>query len=80
MSETRPGSESGGVAVSGATTNVRTSIPQVQVIHQPVHSPPYMPSFPYNQQQLMLQNAAVQGELSFFKNCRLSHLIFIVKV
>ncbi|XP_029651499.1 polyhomeotic-like protein 2 isoform X2 [Octopus sinensis] len=61
MSETRPGSESGGVAVSGATTNVRTSIPQVQVIHQPVHSPPYMPSFPYNQQQLMLQNAAVQG-------------------
>ncbi|GAB1603778.1 polyhomeotic-like protein 2 isoform X2 [Argonauta hians] len=61
MSDTRPGSESGAVTVSGATTSVRTSIPQVQVIHQPVHSPPYMPSFPYNQQQLMLQNAAVQG-------------------
>lgn len=43
--------------------NIRSSsalsqIPQVQVIPQPMHSPPYLSNFPYNP-QIMLQNAAV---------------------
>lgn len=40
-----------------AATGIRTpGIPQVQVIPQ-LHSPPFMTQFPYNQQQIMLQNA-----------------------
>lgn len=44
-----------------AQSGIRTpGIPQVQVIPQ-LHSPPYQLSqFPYNQQQIMLQNA-MQG-------------------
>lgn len=34
---------------------------QVQVIHQPMHSPTFMPQFAYNQQQLMLQNMQGKG-------------------
>ena len=60
------------------TTGLRTpGIPQVQVIPQ-LHSPPYQISqFPYNQQQIMLQNA-MQG---MFVNVPTSsiHLVAIWK-
>ncbi|XP_055958578.1 polyhomeotic-like protein 2 isoform X4 [Patella vulgata] len=48
--------------IVATANNIRSPgpIPQVQVIPQQMHSPPYgLPNFPYNQ-QLMLQNAAVQ--------------------
>ncbi|XP_060583062.1 polyhomeotic-like protein 2 isoform X2 [Ruditapes philippinarum] len=51
-----------GNAMNGGmtTTNLRpqlAQLPQVQVIHQAMHSPSFMPQFAYNQQQqLMLQN------------------------
>ncbi|XP_021372534.1 polyhomeotic-like protein 1 isoform X2 [Mizuhopecten yessoensis] len=41
---------------------IRNPIPQVQVIPQ-MHSPPYISQFPYNQQQIMLQNAAMQAAM-----------------
>lgn len=51
-------------------TNLRPQLgqlPQVQVIHQAMHSPSFMPQFAYNQQQqqLMLQNmqAAMQANV-----------------
>ncbi|XP_055958576.1 polyhomeotic-like protein 2 isoform X2 [Patella vulgata] len=49
--------------IVATANNIRSPgpIPQVQVIPQQMHSPPYgLPNFPYNQ-QLMLQNAAVQA-------------------
>lgn len=42
-------------------SGMRSPVSQVQLIHSPLPGPPYLSQFPYNQ-QLMLQNAAVQGE------------------
>ncbi|XP_069117547.1 polyhomeotic-like protein 2 isoform X1 [Argopecten irradians] len=62
---------SNSVPMTSMTTNamatmvaagIRNPIPQVQVIPQ-MHSPPYISQFPYNQQQIMLQNAAMQAAM-----------------
>ncbi|KAK3590803.1 hypothetical protein CHS0354_038686 [Potamilus streckersoni] len=52
-----------GIAQQGAVASIRSPLPQVQVIHQAMHSPSYLPQFSYNQQQLMLQNAAMQAAM-----------------
>ena len=44
----------------GTIRNQLGQLPQVHVIHQPMHSPSYLPQYTYNQQQLMLQN--MQGK------------------
>ena len=47
-----------------AATGIRTpGIPQVQVIPQ-LHGSPFISQFPYNQQQIMLQNA-MQGKTRY---------------
>ncbi|KAL3861049.1 hypothetical protein ACJMK2_007140 [Sinanodonta woodiana] len=53
-----------GIAQQGAVASIRSPLPQVQVIHQAMHSPSYLPQFSYSQQQqLMLQNAAMQAAM-----------------
>ena len=56
-----------------APGNIRSQLsqlPQVHVIHQPMHSPSYLPQYTYNQQQqLMLQN--MQG-----KHRRSTHYVY----
>ncbi|XP_041378510.1 polyhomeotic-like protein 2 isoform X2 [Gigantopelta aegis] len=67
MAEQRTSSTPSSIATTTATTPIASMantirspgpLPQVQVIPQTMHSPPYLAQFPYNQ-QLMLQNAAV---------------------
>ncbi|XP_064610390.1 polyhomeotic-like protein 2 isoform X2 [Liolophura sinensis] len=43
-------------------SGMRSPVSQVQLIHSPLPGPPYLSQFPYNQ-QLMLQNAAVQAAM-----------------
>ena len=45
----------------GTIRNQLGQLPQVHVIHQPMHSPSYLPQYTYNQQQLMLQNMQGKG-------------------
>ena len=61
-------------------TGMRNSIPQVQVIPQ-IQSPPYLPQFySSQQQQFMLQNAAMQGEATLNNYNGLFHSLFWIKL